>query len=80
MFNFDIFVSNNIVTSGATSFCIARTKKAIAYAEQINDTESIRHPKRFGDIRRGLHLYGGKVVVPKEFVCLTITTTDETAI
>lgn len=81
LFGFDIFVSNNVVTSGDTvgsiSYCLARTKKAIAYAEQINDTESIRHPKRFGDIHRGLMLCGAKVVVPKELICVKITTAAE---
>jgi hypothetical protein len=80
-FGFDLFVSNNIVTTGtdvgSTSHCIVRTKRAIAYAEQINDTEKLRHPKRFGDIHRGLYLGGAKVVVPKELICVDITTAAE---
>lgn len=80
LLNFDIFVSNNVVKSGRRSYCLARTQKAIAFAEQINDTENVRHPKRFGDIRRGLMLCGAKVVVPKELVLVDLTTTDETTI
>lgn len=77
MFGLDIFVSNNIVQSGTTSQCLVRTKKAIAFAEQINDTEKIRHPKRFGDIHRGLMLCGSKVIVPKELICFTVVTAPE---
>lgn len=82
MWGLDIYVSNNIVTDGtavgSTSYCIVRTKRAIAYAEQINQSESIRHPKRFGDIHRGLFLCGAKLIVPKEAVCFKIKTAAET--
>jgi len=78
MWGLDIYVSNNIVTDGtavgSTSYCIVRTKRAIAYAEQINQSESIRHPKRFGDIHRGLFLCGAKLIVPKEAICFKIKT------
>ncbi len=81
MWGLDIYVSNNIVTDGptvgSTSYCIVRTKKAIAYAEQINQSESLRHPKRFGDIHRGLFLCGAKLIVPKEAVCFQIKTAAE---
>jgi len=81
MWGLDIYVSNNIVTSGttvgSTSYCIVRTNKAVAYAEQINQSESIRHPKRFGDIHRGLFLCGAKLIVPKEAVCFNIKTAAE---
>ncbi|NLF83399.1 MAG: hypothetical protein GX568_05385 [Candidatus Gastranaerophilales bacterium] len=81
LWGMNIYVSNNIVTTGttegSTSYCIVRTKRAIAYAEQINQSESIRHPKRFGDIHRGLFLCGAKLVVPKEAVCFTVKTAAE---
>jgi hypothetical protein len=81
MYGLDIYVSNNVVATGtavgSTSYCLVRTKKAIAFAEQINQSESIRHPKRFGDIRRGLMLCGAKVVVPKELICFAVTTAAE---
>lgn len=77
MFGLDICVSNNVQQSTTTSHCLLRTKRAIAYAEQLNDTEKIRHPKRFGDIHRGLMLCGAKVIVPKELICYTVKTADE---
>ena len=79
LWGLDIYVSNNVYTDAGVSYCLVRTKKAIAYAEQINQSESIRHPKRFGDIHRGLMLCGAKVVVPKELICFAIKPTAESS-
>jgi hypothetical protein len=72
LWGLDIYVSNNVYTNAGVSYCLVRTKRAIAYAEQINQSESIRHPKRFGDIHRGLFLCGAKVIVPKEMICFAV--------
>lgn len=79
LWGLNIYVSNNVYVNGGISYCLVRTKKAIAYAEQINQSESIRHPKRFGDIHRGLMLCGAKVVVPKEMICFAIKPTAESS-
>jgi hypothetical protein len=79
LWGLNIYVSNNVYTNAGVSYCLVRTKKAIAYAEQINQSESIRHPKRFGDIHRGLMLCGAKVVVPKEMICFAIKPTAESS-
>lgn len=73
-----IYVSNNIVsdsttTSGKTFYkCIARTRRAIAFAEQLSEIEAYRPEKRFSDAVKGLHLYGAKVVYPNEMVLLDL--------
>jgi len=36
-------------------------QSAVAYADQINQMETLRHPTKFADIVRGLHVYGAKV-------------------
>ncbi len=73
-----IFVSSNIVTSddGSKRYhkCIVRTKRAIAFAEQLSEIEAYRPEKRFSDAVKGLHLYGAKVVYPKEMVLLDLGT------
>lgn len=79
LWGIDIYVSNNVVTANGVSYCLVRTKKAIAYAEQINQSESIRHPRKFGDIHRGLFLCGAKVIVPKEMICFAVKPTNESA-
>ena len=72
-----IYVSNNIAKvagSGSSSHkCIMRTKRAIAFAEQLSEIDAYRPEKRFADAVKGLHLYGAKVVCPSEMVTLEIT-------
>lgn len=65
-----IYVSNNIPFVDGYHRCIARTKRAIAFAEQISEVEAYRPEKRFADAVKGLHLYGAKAVYPTEMVLL----------
>ena len=74
---FRIYVSNNIVNAQNCHKCFARTKRAIAFAEQINEVEAYRPEKRFADAVKGLHLYGAKVVYPDEILVLDISVGDE---
>ena len=72
-----MFVSNNIVqgeSDGAVQhMCMARTKRAIAFAEQLSEINAYRPEKRFADAVKGLHLYGAKIVYPEEFVVLDMS-------
>ncbi len=74
---FKIFVSNNVAnerSGGDTIYkCYARTKRAIAFAEQINEVEAYRPELRFADAVKGLHLYGAKIVYPQEIILLNIS-------
>lgn len=71
-----IYVSNNICqVEGMTTMahkCIARTKRAIAFAEQLSEIDAYRPELRFADAVKGLHLYGAKVVYPSEMVLLNL--------
>lgn len=71
-----IYVSPNIVkeeSDGKTYHkCLARTKRAIAFAEQLSEIDAYRPEKRFADAVKGLHLYGAKVVHPAEMVLLNL--------
>ncbi len=71
-----IFVSNNIVTEeGAAAmhhFCLARSRRAVAFAEQISEIEAYRPEMRFADAVKGLHLYGAKIVYPNEICVMDI--------
>ena len=71
-----IFVSNNIVKNehgtGFSHKCLARTKRAIAFAEQLSEIDAYRPELRFADAVKGLHLYGAKVVYPAEMVLLNL--------
>ena len=64
-----VYVSNNIAITGDNYHqCFVRTKRAVAFAEQISEVEAYRPEKRFADAVKGLHLYGAKVVYPNEFM------------
>ncbi len=52
--------------------CIMRTKRAVAFAEQLSEIEAYRPEKRFADAVKGLHLYGATVVYPNEMVHLPL--------
>lgn len=71
---FDIYVSNNIVQeSNGVWHCMARTKRSIAFAEQLKSVEAFRPEKRFADAVKGLYLFGGAVVYPDELVVLNLS-------
>ena len=60
---FDMYKTNNIAsTSNAAGKCLAGHMSAVATANTILSTEVIRDPSSFGDIVRGLHVYGAKVL------------------
>ena len=60
---FDMYKSNNVPSvSTATGQCLAGHISSTATANTILSTEVIRDPSSFGDIVRGLHVYGAKVL------------------
>ena len=60
---FNMYKSNNIAsTSNAAGKCICGHISSTATAQTITSTEVIRDPDSFGDIVRGLHVYGAKVL------------------
>jgi len=61
---FRMYVSNNLSTSAGVSSGLYGHPKAIAYASQFTNTESVRLESSFGDGVRGLAVYGYKVVLP----------------
>jgi len=77
---FKVYMSNNLpqkgsgptstTSTGSTHFgvIVAGHSSAVASAQQINKTESYRDPDSFGDIVRGMHLYGRKVLRPEALV------------
>jgi hypothetical protein len=71
-----LFVSPNISVVDGTNAkyhkCLVRTKRAIAFAEQLSEIDAYRPEKRFADALKGLHLYGAKTVFPNEMVLLNL--------
>ena len=74
---FKVFVSNGVAVDPIASdqnvhHCFLRTKRAIAFAEQLSEIEAYRPEQRFADAVKGLHLYGAKIVYPEELVVLDL--------
>lgn len=67
-----VYVSNNVKSVDGADMCYVRTKRAIAYAEQLSEVHAYRPENRFADAVKGLHLYGAKVVYPSELVRLAV--------
>ena len=60
---FDMYKSNNIAApSNAAGQVVCGHISSTATAQTITSTEVIRDPDSFGDIVRGLHVYGSKVL------------------
>lgn len=75
---FEIYESNNLpqIGTGAGTadnngssanygVIVAGQKSAVATAQQLEKTETYRDPYSFGDITRGMHLYGRKILRPE---------------
>lgn len=68
---FDILIANTVPnTAGGKYKILAGHKIAISYAEQVNKVIAYRPEKLFADAVKGLHLYGGKVLVPQALALL----------
>ena len=78
---FDIYVTNNITpdTNGIYR-CVARTGRAIAFAEQVSAVKAYEPELRHGDAVKGLHLYGAKIIYPKEMVFLNLKPVQEATV
>ncbi len=74
----DIFVSNNLTTTGAegsyNTKCLAGSYNSIIYAEQILKSRFIAELENsFAGGASGLHVFGARVLKPKELVCINAT-------
>ena len=78
IFGCPIYVSNNVYVDESSSVfshhkCLLRTRRSVAFAEQLSEIEAYRPEKRFADAVKGLHLYGAKIVYPNEFIVVNFS-------
>ena len=75
-----VYVSNNISNAAVNDVtyykCLMRTKRAIAFAQQISEIQAYRPEHRFADAVKGLYLYGGGIIYENEIVVLDIGIKD----
>lgn len=64
--NVKVRVTTNLYNDGTDYYCMLRTKKAMAYVNQIDKLEAYRPATGFKDALKGLNVFGAKVVRPKE--------------
>jgi hypothetical protein len=80
---FNFYVSNN-VSKGSTAWAQTRIicgsgKESITFAEQLMNVEAYRMTSEgFGQVVKGLNLYGAKIIRPDITACLTASYTAET--
>lgn len=68
---FTVYQSNNLPWVTDTNKCwyvYAGVKQGLTFASQLTKTETLRAESTFGNIMRGLHVYGHKVIDPKSLV------------
>jgi hypothetical protein len=61
---FDFYASNNVSNNGTQYRVMFGTPDAISFAGQVTMVEAGRVEKQFGDMVKGLYVYGAKVVRP----------------
>lgn len=59
---FEVIMSNNMAKDTTHVYCDIRGKKAIAFAGQINEVETLRSEGFFADLVRGLDTFGAKTI------------------
>ncbi len=66
--------STTVATTNANKrrVLIAGHKSAITFASQFTKTETLRNPSDFGDLVRGLQVYGKKVVKPESLAIAVV--------
>lgn len=70
--HFKIYSSNNLssVTDGSDLVfnCVGGHKSALTFASQLTQNETLKNPDDFGDLMRGLQVYGYEVIQPDSLI------------
>jgi len=70
---FTLYVSHNLYRNGAEWSVIAGHKMGFTFASQMTNMETLRAESTFGNIVRGLQVYGYKVVKPEALATAVVT-------
>lgn len=62
---FTVYVSNSLPTNTGKNYVLAGNKDAISYASQMTNVETLRSQSTFGNIVRGLNVFGYSVIKPE---------------
>ena len=70
---FTLYVSHNLNVASSKYSIIAGTKMGLTFASQMTQMETLRSETTFGDIIRGMQVYGYKVVKPEALATAVAT-------
>jgi len=70
---FEIYVSHNLNNASGKFSLVAGHKMGFTFASQMTQMETIRSESTFGDIIRGLQVYGYQVVKPEALLQSVVT-------
>ena len=70
---FTLYVSHNLPKSGSEYTIFSGHKVGLTFASQMTSMETLRSETTFGDIIRGLQVYGYKVVKPEALTAGIVT-------
>lgn len=70
---FTVYISHNLNVSSSKFSVIAGHKMGFTFASQMTEMESLRAESTFGNIIRGLQVYGYKVVKPEALAVAVVT-------
>lgn len=70
--NVTIKMSNNVYNDGTYDYIMLRTRRALAFVNQVTHSEAYRPEKGFADALKGFVAYDGTWVRPKENVTLAV--------
>ena len=70
---FTLYVSHNLYKNGSEFSVIGGHKMGFTFASQMTNMETIRSETTFGNIIRGLQVYGYKVVKPEALATAVVT-------
>lgn len=70
--NYEVKETNNVYSDETYTYCIVRSKEAIAFAGQINEVKASEMEKKFSDLIKGLDTFGAKIIAQDELVCVKI--------
>jgi hypothetical protein len=70
---FTLYVSHNLYKNGSEFSVLGGNKMGFTFASQMTNMETIRSETTFGNIIRGLQVYGYKVVKPEALATAIVT-------
>lgn len=70
LLDFDVYMTNNLYNDGTYDYCIARTTTAYAFALTLKEIDRVKPSHLFAEAMKGLVVYGGEVIRPKEIAVI----------